>query len=310
MGKYIVRRLLISFIVLIFVSLIAFLLPRMTPGDPVLIYMSENATPEQMDEARAYWGLDKPLTVQYFTFIKNAVKGDFGNSISTGRPVLTMIAEVLPNTIRLAFLAWSWAVVVGIPLGIAAAKYRNKIADLIIRFLSMIGRAMPHFWLGVMLILLFSCKLRILPSSGLGEDPGSFKYYILPAIVLGTGTLSLVIRMTRSELLEVSSKDYIKMAKAKGLRNSIVVFRHELKNALIPLVTVMGLEFAALMGGAIVTEQVFAFPGVGRLAVNAIYGYDYPVIQAVVLLFAVINILVNIIIDILYAYLDPQIRYS
>ena len=282
----------------------------MTPGDPVLIYMSENATPEQMDEARAYWGLDKPLTVQYFTFIKNAVKGDFGNSISTGRPVLTMIAEVLPNTIRLAFLAWSWAVVVGIPLGIAAAKYRNKIADLIIRFLSMIGRAMPHFWLGVMLILLFSCKLRILPSSGLGEGPGSFKYYILPAIVLGTGTLSLVIRMTRSELLEVSSKDYIKMAKAKGLRNSIVVFRHELKNALIPLVTVMGLEFAALMGGAIVTEQVFAFPGVGRLAVNAIYGYDYPVIQAVVLLFAVINILVNIIIDILYAYLDPQIRYS
>ena len=310
MGKYIVRRLIISFIVLVFVSVIAFLLPRMTPGDPVLIYMSENATEEQMEEARAYWGLDRPLYVQYATFIRNAVKGDFGNSISTGRPVVTMIAEVLPNTVRLALLAWLWAVILGIPLGIAASKYRNRAADLVIRFLSMIGRAMPHFWLGVMLILLFSCKLRILPSSGLGEGPGSFRYYILPAIVLGTGTLSLVIRMTRSELLEVSSKDYIKMARAKGIKNSWLVKSHELKNALIPLVTVMGLEFASLMGGAIVTEQVFAFPGVGRLAVNAIYGYDYPVIQAVVLLFALINILVNIVIDILYAYLDPQIRYS
>ena len=167
MGKYIVRRLIISFIVLVFVSVIAFLLPRMTPGDPVLIYMSENATEEQMEEARAYWGLDRPLYVQYATFIRNAVKGDFGNSISTGRPVVTMIAEVLPNTVRLALLAWLWAVILGIPLGIAASKYRNRAADLVIRFLSMIGRSMPHFWLGVMLILHFSSKLRILPSSGL-----------------------------------------------------------------------------------------------------------------------------------------------
>lgn len=310
MGKYIIRRILISFVVLIGTSVIAFLLPRLTPGDPVLIYMSENATEEMMEQTREYWGLNKPLPVQYFTFMINVIKGDFGTSLVTGRSTIVMVAEAFPNTLKLSLLAWTWAVLFGVPLGIIAAKHRNSFVDLIIRSFSMLGRGMPHFWLGIMLIFLFASRLRWLPSFGLGEGINQIRYLIMPSFVLGTSTLSLFIRMERSEMLEVLNKEYIRTAKAKGLKSKIVIYRHALKNALIPLVTVMGLEIGALMGGAIVTETVFAYPGIGRLAVKSIYGYDYPMIQTLIIIFASVYILINFIVDILYAYLDPQIRYS
>lgn len=301
---------MISIVVLLGTSVVAFLLPRLTPGDPALIYMSEDATEEMLAQTREYWGLDKPYVVQYFTFIAKALKGDMGNSLATGRPTAEMIGEAFPNTFKLAFLAWSWAILLGIPLGIIAAKRRNGPVDLAIRSFSMLGRGMPHFWLGIMLIFLFASKLRLLPSSGLGAGAAQWKYLILPSFVLGSGTISLIIRMVRSEILEVLGREYIRTARAKGLRNRIVIYRHALKNAFIPLVTVMGLEIGALMGGAIVTETVFAYPGLGRLAVKAIYGYDYPMIQVLILVFSVTYIVINFLVDIVYAYLDPKIRYA
>ena len=286
------------------------MLPRFTPGDPALILMSENATAEMIEEAREFWGLNKPLPVQYYIFISNAVTGDLGESLVTGQPTMSMVAAAFPNTLKLALSAWIWAVLLGIPLGIVAALHRNKIPDLIIRFCALVGRGMPHFWLGIMLILLFAVTLRVLPSFGLGEGGAQIRHLILPVFVLGLGTLSLVVRMVRSEMLEVLSQDFIRTARAKGLRERLVLYRHGLKNALIPVVTVMGLEIGALMSGAIVTETVFAYPGLGQLAVKSIYGADYPMIQTLVLVFAVTKIAISFMVDVSYAYLDPRIRYT
>lgn len=310
MGKYIVRRIFISIIVLIGASIVAFLLPRMTSGDPVLIYMSESASPEQLEQAREYWGLNDPLVVQYVTFMGKALRGDMGRSLASGRSALTMVAEAFPHTLKLAVLSWTWAVLLGIPLGILAAKKRNKPVDLLIRTFAMLGRGMPHFWLGIMLIFLFACRLQWLPSAGLGEGVGQIKYLIMPSFVLGTSTVSLIIRMERSEILEVFQKEYIRTARAKGLKDSAITYGHALKNAMIPLITVMGLEIGSLMGGAIVTETVFAYPGLGRLAVNAIYGHDYPMIQVLILMFSLLYIIINFVVDIIYVYIDPQIRYA
>lgn len=310
MGKYIIRRILISIIVLIGASVVAFLLPRMTSGDPVLIYMSEGASPERMEQAREYWGLNEPLVVQYFTFLGKTLRGDMGHSLATGRPALTMVSEAFPNTLKLAVLSWTWAVLLGVPLGILAAKKHNKPTDLVIRTFTMLGRGMPHFWLSIMLIFLFACRLQWLPSAGIGEGAGQIKYLIMPSFVLGTSTVSLIIRMERSEMLEVFQKEYIRTARAKGLKDSVVTYGHALKNAMIPLITVMGLEIGSLMGGAIVTETVFAYPGLGRLAVNAIYGHDYPMIQVLILVFSLLYILINFAVDIIYMYIDPQIRYA
>lgn len=310
MGKYIVRRIVISIIVLFGASIVAFCLPRITSGDPVLIYMSESATPEQLEQAREYWGLNDPLIVQYVTFIGKALKGDMGKSLASGRSALAMVGEAFPNTLKLALLSWTWAVLFGIPLGILAARKRNGMADLLIRTFTMLGRGMPHFWLGIMLIFLFSCRLKWLPSAGLGEGIGQIKYLIMPSFVLGTSTISLIIRMERSEMLEVFQKEYIRTARAKGLKDRAITYGHALKNAMIPLITVMGLEIGSLMGGAIVTETVFAYPGLGRLAVNAIYGHDYPMIQVLILVFSLLYILINFAVDLIYMYVDPQIRYS
>jgi len=310
MEKYIIRRIFISVIVLFGASIVAFLLPRLTSGDPVLIYMSENATPEMLEQAREHWGLNDPYILQYYTFIKKALSGDMGRSLSTGRPTIQMVGEVFPNTLKLAVLAWTWAVLLGVPLGILTARKRNTLIDVLIRTFAMLGRGMPHFWLGIMMIFLFASRLRWLPSSGLGEGIEQIKYLIMPSFVLGTGTLSLIIRMERAEILEVFQKEYIRTARAKGLRNMTITYRHALKNAVIPLITVMGLEIGALMGGAIVTETVFAYPGIGRLAVKAIYDHDYPMIQVLILVFSLTYILINFVVDIIYVYVDPQIRYS
>ncbi len=294
-----------------YVIAIAFLLPRLAPGDPALILMSDDATDEIIEQTREFWGLNKPLYEQYYVFIVRAVQLDLGTSLVTGRSTIETVKDFFPNTIKLALVAWVWSVIVSIPLGILAALNRNKFPDIVIRLFAMLGRGMPNFWLGIMLILLFAVVWNILPAFGIGE--GFFdqaKHLILPGFVLGSSFMALLVRMVRSEMLEVLNEDYVRTARAKGLANRVVIYRHALRNALIPVVTILGLEIGGLIGGSIITETVFAYPGLGRLTVQSIQGLDYPMVQTLVLIFALIYISASFIVDIIYGYLDPRIRYQ
>lgn len=311
MLRYARRRALTSVISILGVSVIAFLLPRLAPGDPALILMSDDATDEIIEQTREFWGLNKPLYEQYYVFIVRAVQLDLGTSLVTGRSTIETVKDFFPNTIKLALVAWVWSVIVSIPLGILAALNRNKFPDIVIRLFAMLGRGMPNFWLGIMLILLFAVVWNILPAFGIGE--GFFdqaKHLILPGFVLGSSFMALLVRMVRSEMLEVLNEDYVRTARAKGLANRVVIYRHALRNALIPVVTILGLEIGGLIGGSIITETVFAYPGLGRLTVQSIQGLDYPMVQTLVLIFALIYISASFIVDIIYGYLDPRIRYQ
>ena len=311
MLRYARRRALTSVISILGISVIAFLLPRLAPGDPALILMSDDATDEIIEQTREFWGLNKPLYEQYYVFISRAVRLDLGTSLVTGRPTIDTVKDFFPNTIKLALVAWVWSVVVSIPLGILAALNRNKLPDIVIRLFAMLGRGMPNFWLGIMLILLFAVVWNILPAFGIGEGFfGQAKHLILPGFVLGSSFMALLVRMVRSEMLEVLNEDYVRTARAKGLANRVVIYRHALRNALIPVVTILGLEIGGLIGGSIITETVFAYPGLGRLTVQSIQGLDYPMVQTLVLIFALIYISASFIVDIIYGYLDPRIRYQ
>ena len=311
MLRYARRRALTSVISILGISVIAFLLPRLAPGDPALILMSDDATEEIIEQTREFWGLNKPLYEQYYVFISRAVRLDLGTSLVTGRSTIETVKDFFPNTIKLALVAWVWSVVVSIPLGILAALNRNKIPDIAIRLFAMLGRGMPNFWLGIMLILLFAVVWNILPAFGIGEGFfGQAKHLILPGFVLGSSFMALLVRMVRSEMLEVLNEDYVRTARAKGLANRVVIYRHALRNALIPVVTILGLEIGGLIGGSIITETVFAYPGLGRLTVQSIQGLDYPMVQTLVLIFALIYISASFIVDIIYGYLDPRIRYQ
>ena len=311
MLKYVQRRALTSIVSILGISVIAFLLPRLAPGDPALVLMSDDATDEIIEETREFWGLNKPLYEQYYIFVVRAAQFDLGTSLVTGRSTIETVKDFFPNTIKLALVAWVWSVVVSIPLGVLAALHRNKIPDIIIRLFAMLGRGMPNFWLGIMLILLFGVVWNILPAFGIGE--GLFdqaKHLILPGFVLGSAFMALLVRMVRSEMLEVLNEDYVRTARAKCLSNRMVIYRHALRNALIPVVTILGLEIGGLIGGSIITETVFAYPGLGRLTVQSIQGLDYPMVQTLVLIFALIYVLASFIVDVLYGYLDPRIRYQ
>ena len=249
-------------------------------------------------------GLDAPFLVQFFNFIKNAVQGDFGRSLVTKRPVAEELFARFPATIQLAGSAVLIAVAIGIPVGIISAIKQYSVFDGVAMTLALVGVSMPNFWQGLMMIILFSVYLRWLPSSGYG----TFRHLLMPAITLGTSSAALITRMTRSSMLEVVRQDYIRTARAKGLDESVVINRHALKNALIPVVTVIGLQFGYLLGGAVLTETVFSWPGVGRMMVDAIRQKDFPVVQAGVLLLALSFSLVNLLVDILYAYIDPRIK--
>ncbi len=311
MFRYARRRALTSVISILGISVIAFLLPRLAPGDPALILMSDDATEEIIEQTREFWGLNKPLYEQYYVFISRAVRLDLGTSLVTGRSTIETVKDFFPNTIKLALVAWVWSVVVSIPLGILAALNRNKFPDIVIRLFAMLGRGMPNFWLGIMLILLFAVVWNILPAFGIGEGFfGQAKHLILPGFVLGSSFMALLVRMVRSEMLEVLNEDYVRTARAKGLANRVVIYRHALRNALIPVVTILGLEIGGLIGGSIITETVFAYPGLGRLTVQSIQGLDYPMVQTLVLIFALIYISASFIVDIIYGYLDPRIRYQ
>lgn len=306
MSQYIIRRLLITLLLLLAITLIIFTMVRLIPGDPAVLMAGQGATKEQIEVTRARLGLDKHPVEQYFIFMGSLFRGDMGVSSRTRLPVSEEIMHRLPNTVRLAGAAMLIAIVVGVSAGVVAGIRRNSVFDYVSMLLALFGLSMPVFWLGLMLLLLFSVHLGWLP----GPGAETWRHLILPAVTLGAASTAIIARMTRSSMLEVIRLDYVRTARAKGLTERVVIARHALKNALIPVVTVIGLQMGLLLGGAVLTEIVFAWPGIGRLLVDAILARDYPVIQGVVLVIAAMFILVNLVVDIIYVYLDPRIRYQ
>lgn len=304
MLRYISRRILFLIPVLIGVSILIFSIIHLAPGDPAETMLGPSATAQDLEELRAQLGLNEPLTVQYLSFMTRAVRGDFGRSIRTNNPVLEEIVDRFKPTLELASWSMLLAVAMGIPLGIAAALRQNTWIDTLCNFVALLGFSLPGFWLGLMLMLTFSIMLPVLPSSGYG----AWKQLIMPTIVLGTNTMAVIARMTRSSMLEVIRQDYVRTAKAKGLAWRLILSRHILSNVLIPVVTVAGLYFGNMLGGVVITETIFSIPGVGRLIIDAIRFHDYPVVQGGVLFFAFCLSLVNLGVDLIYALLDPRIK--
>ena len=306
MATYVGRRLLQAIVVLWGVSVIVFLLLRLAPSDPVTLMLAESASAEQIAEARHALGFDRPLYVQYLLFIGRALQGDLGVSLYYKEPALGVILRALPLTLLLGGIAFALSLAVALPVGIISAIRRDSLWDYLGVGLALIGQATPPYWLGIMLILIFSVNLRLLPTSG------SFgpEYVVLPAITLAAILMPVVTRLVRSGMLDVLHEDYVRTARAKGLRERVVIGKHALRNMLIPLVTVLGLQLTSLLGGAVIVEQVFAWPGVGQIAVQAIYSRDYPVVQADVLVVSSAFVLMNLLVDCLYAWLDTRIRVS
>ncbi|MDR5659840.1 ABC transporter permease [Serpentinicella sp. ANB-PHB4] len=304
MYRYILKRLLMLIPVMLGVSLVVFTIMYFTPGDPAKVMLGERAPQAEVEALREQMGLNEPFHKQYISFISNAVRGDLGRSLVTKQPVATELISRFPATLKLAGAAVLISILIGIPVGIISATKQYSLFDMVSMIFALIGVSMPNFWQGLMMVLLFSVTLGWLPSSGYG----TFSHLILPAITIGTSSAAIITRMTRSSMLEVVRQDYIRTARAKGLKENLVINRHALKNALIPVVTVIGLQFGYLLGGAVLTETIFAWPGVGRLMVEAIRQKDYFVVQGGVLLIALMFSLVNLGVDILYAFLDPRIK--
>jgi len=304
MKSYLLRRGWQSLLVLFGVSVVVFLILHLT-GDPALLLLPPDATAEDVARFRRAMGFDDPVAVQYLRFLKGALRGDFGESLRHGEPAMGLVLERLPATLELAGAGLLIALCLAIPAGIVSAVRRNTPVDYISTIVALLGQAMPTFWLGIMLILVFSVRLNWLPSSGRGE----LEHLVLPAITLGLFTTARITRLTRSGMLEVLSQDYIRTARAKGVSEPPVVWKHALKNASIPIVTIVGIELGTLLGGSVITETIFAWPGVGRLSVQAIFNRDYPVVQAAVFLLASTFVLVNFFVDVVYTYLDPRIRF-
>ncbi len=290
--------------VMLGVSFVVFTIMFFTPGDPARIMLGERAPADEVALLRTQMGLDDPFLVRYVNFVVNAVRGDLGRSLVTRRSVAAELFSRFPATMQLAAAAVLVSVAMGIPIGIISATKQYSVFDGFSMALALVGVSMPNFWQGMMMILLFSIAIGILPSSGYG----TFWHLIMPAVTIGTSSAAIITRMTRSSMLEVVRQDYIRTARAKGLSESVVINRHALKNALIPIVTVIGLQFGYLLGGAVLTETIFAWPGVGRFMVDAIRQKDFPVVQGGVLLLALTFSLVNLIVDIMYAYIDPRIK--
>jgi peptide/nickel transport system permease protein len=307
--KYILRRIILLIPILMGVSVIVFGIMYATPGDPAILMLGENAPAAELEALREQLGLNEPVYVQYGIWIGNVLRLDFGRSIRSGRPVTAEITGRLPATVELAVLATLLAVAVGVPLGIVSANRPNSVVDHVATVAAFGGLAMPVFWQGLMMILIFSLWLGWLPPSG---RLGGWAYYILPTITLGTSAIAAITRMTRATMLETLSQDYVRTARSKGVQHRTILYRHALRNAMIPIVTVIGLQFGGLLSGAVITETIFSWPGIGRLAVDAIRSKDFPVVQGVVMVFALLYAFVNLITDVLYAYLDPrlQTRYS
>jgi peptide/nickel transport system permease protein len=310
--EFLVRRAFISAVTLLLISLIVFAGVRMIPGDPARVMAGTDADAAGLEEIREKYGLNAPLPLQYLRWISLAMRGDLGESIRTRQSVAGTVAIKLPITLELACLSLLVAITIAIPAGVIAAVRRNTPWDVLASGISLCGVSVPNFWLGIMLILLVSVRLGWLPASGfvpLAEDPvANVKRMLMPALVLGSGLAAVLMRQTRNAMIEVLSADYVRTARAKGLAQAAVVVRHALRNGLIPVVTILGLQMGALMSGAVVTEQIFVLPGFGRLIVEAVFTRDYPLVQGVVLITASSYVLINLLVDVSYTVLNPRIR--
>lgn len=305
MPKYILKRILILIPTIIGVSFVVFSLLYLSPGDAALASAGPNAPKETVEILRDKMGLNDPFLIQYGRFLKNLIfHFDLGTSYQSKTPVIEKILRVFPNTLKLAGVSLIFAIISGIILGIIAGINKNNIIDSLISFAGMIGLAMPIFWSGLLLIIIFSSKLKLLPASGFS----SWRHMILPVLALGLQTSSSIMRMTRSSMMEVLDKDYIRTARAKGLKKSRIIFIHALKNAMIPIITTIGLQAGGLLGGSILTETVFSISGIGRLMVDSVKTRDYPVILGGVMFIALVYSIISIIVDILYGFLNPQIK--
>ncbi|MBO8127317.1 MAG: ABC transporter permease [Firmicutes bacterium] len=334
MGQYILKRLALVIPVLIGVTLFAFLLIHLIPGDPARIILGERATEAQLEQIRERLGLNDPLYIQYLNFLKRLAQGDLGRSAISNNPVTAELKKRYPATIELTLAAMLLAIIVGVPAGIISASKQYSLFDHISMVLALLGVSMPIFWLGLMLIWVGSLVLGIFPPSGrLGVEitlqsitnfhiidsiitgnwvalKDALWHLVLPGLALGTIPMAIIARMTRSSMLEVLKQDYIRTARAKGVSQRLVIYKHALRNALIPVVTVVGLQFGLLLGGAVLTETIFSWPGVGRLIYDAIMARDFPVVQSTILVIATTFVFINLLVDITYAYLDPRIKYN
>lgn len=334
MFSYIVRRLVLLIPTLFGISVFVFLMIHLTPGDPARVMLGERATPEALEALRRDLGLDAPWYVQYGRFLADILRGELGRSIKTGERIRVEIGQHFPATIELAVMSMLFATLAGMIAGVLSATHRYSLLDYLSMIGALVGISMPIFWLGLMLILFFSIKLQWLPISGrlnpeiffpvvtnfylvdslLAKDWSAFldalRHLLIPAMTLGTIPLAIIARMTRSSMLEVLREDYIRTAEAKGLNTRRIHYKHALRNALIPVVTVTGLQFGYLLGGAILTETIFAWPGVGRWLLLAVYARDFRAVQGGTLVVATFFVLINLLVDLLYAYIDPRIRYS
>lgn len=305
MTTFLIRRALNTVLVLLGVATVTFFLLRLT-GDPVAALLPLDATPEAIARMRAQLGMDKPLGVQYVNYLGNIVQGDFGVSLRYREPALNLFTQRFPASLELLGASVALSLLVGIPAGIIAAMRRGKAVDSIVMAFALLGQAVPAFYLGLMLMLFFSVQLGWLPTGG----RGTLAQLIMPTFVLGAYLMALTARMTRSSLLETFGRDYIRTARAKGLAQRVIVYKHALKPALIPIITVVGLQVGTLFSGAVVTETVFTWPGIGRLAMEAISSRDFPVVQAVVVISSALFVLVNVLTDVLYGIIDPRVRYG
>jgi peptide/nickel transport system permease protein len=334
MGRYIARRAIALLPILLGVSAVAFLMIHLLPGDPATVYVGEHATPDNIQRVQHQFGLDKPLPVQYGIYLWNAVRGNFGESLDSHRAVLTEFAPRFPATIELTLGAMTVALCLGVPIGIVSAAKPNSIFDRLGMFVALTGVSIPVFWLGLMLIYIFSVYVHALPTSGqlgvnvaltpvtridildgllTGNWPAAgdaFRHLILPSVTVGSIPTAIIARMTRASMLDALHQDYIRTARAKGLTATAVVVVHGLRNALLPVVTIIGLQFGSFLTGAILTETIFSWPGVGRFMYDSILFRDYPVILAGILMFSLMFVIVNLAVDVLYAFLDPRIRYA
>ncbi|ODS49722.1 MAG: peptide/nickel transport system permease protein [Halanaerobium sp. 4-GBenrich] len=334
MFNYIIKRLLALIPILIGVAIIVFLIVHLIPGDPAQTMLGERATDQALERLREQMGLNDPLPVQFWRYVKDLLRGDLGRSIMSNNPVSAELMQRFPATLELSFFAIIFAVFVGVPAGIFASMNQNSWFDNLSMLIALIGVSMPIFWLGLMFIWLFAVELGWFPPSsrigvGLEFTPITNLYVIdsilqfnftalknvlhhlvLPAVALGTIPMAIIARMTRSSMLEVLKKDYIRTAYAKGLKRKIVIFKHALKNAMVPIITVVGLQFGVLLGGAVMTETIFSWPGLGKYLVDAIYARDFPIVQGGILFFAGVFVIVNLIVDLSYALVDPRIQYE
>ncbi len=314
MGRYVSRRLLLLVVQVFLVATVVFLLIRLVPGDPARAILGETASEEQVAKVRSQLGIDRPFLEQYAVWLGRLAQGDLGASVVTGRPVLPDIQQRIGNTIELIVLSTVVSLVAGVPLGIVAALRANRPADYALSSVAMLGLSLPSFVVGTLMLLIFGLSLRWLPPAQYvpwSVDPGQhMRVVILPVLALAASSTAVVLRMTRSSMLEVVRQDYIRTARAKGLAGRVVILRHGLRNALNPVVSIVGLELAALLGGTVIVESIFNWPGLSSLLIGGVRARDYPVVQGVVLIIAVLTVLINLLTDLVYGWLDPRITYS